>query len=304
MPVLKAQHAPSAMTEAIVLDLGDLGAQAAKIRMDAQAKAEQIIADAYAVAKEDASQKFAQAAEQGFNQGLKEGTAQGLEQGKQQALEQMSEKLGVLQAAWSEVAGQWEQQRVEMEREARQAVLEFALRTAEKVVHRVIEVDPSVVVDQVGAALDRVLAAHDASVQIHPTDRAIVEQALPELLTELAGLKHVTLVEDDNVAAGGCIVSFGGGQIDATLERQLERIVNLILPAPELPEAQLSQAQPPAVSAQPSPSESNRSQVDEPPLADVNEAQASAGEPQAAPEVTESEDPPPAVASDEGVDTQ
>ena len=140
-----------------------------------------------------------------------------------------------------------------MEREARQAVLEFALSAAEKIVHRVIEVDESVVVDQAAQALSLVLSAHDASVRIHPVDRPMLEDALPELIKELANLDHIELVDDEEITPGGCVVAFGQGKVDATIEKQLQRLIDLILPEPPaLPDETLQQEVVPA-SSTPSP---------------------------------------------------
>jgi flagellar assembly protein FliH len=235
MPVLKQYQATPAMREAIVLDLGDIGAQAARIRAAAQTQAQQIIANAQAKAEQIAKERGEEAEQLGYNDGLERGLAEGREQGRAEALAQSAEQLRQITAAWSQVATDWEQQRTEMEREARQAVLEFALRTAEKVVHRVIEVDESVVVDQAAQALSMVLSAHDASVRVHPVDRPMLEEALPELLNELATLEHIDVTDDETITPGGCVVAFGQGRVDATIETQIQRLVNLILPEPPSP---------------------------------------------------------------------
>ena len=244
MPVLKQYQSTPAMREAIVLDLGDIGAQAARIRAAAETQAQHIIAKAQAKAEQVAHQRGEEAEKRGYAQGLQRGLAEGQEQGRAEALAQSAEQLRQLTAAWSQVATDWEQQRIEMEREARQAVLQFALRTAEKIVHRVIEVDESVVVDQAAQALSMVLSANDASVQIHPVDRPMLEDALPELLSELSSLKHIALVEDESITPGGCVVVFGHGRVDATIEKQMQRLVDLILP--ERPTPDITESQEPS----------------------------------------------------------
>jgi flagellar assembly protein FliH len=232
MPVLKQTNTTPAMREAIVLDLGDIGAQAARIRAAAETQAAQIIADAQARSESLAHQAHEEAQQQGYAAGLEKGVAEGREQGRGEALAETAEQLRQLMAAWSQVATDWEQQRVDMEREARQAVLEFALSAAEKIVHRVIEVDESVIVDQAAQALSLVLSAQDASVRIHPVDRPLLEDAMPQLIQELDTIEHIELKDDEEITPGGCVVAFGQGRIDATIERQLQRLVDLILPEP------------------------------------------------------------------------
>lgn len=235
MPVLKQYQTTPAMREAIVLDLGDIGAQAARIRAAAETQAQQIIAAAEGKAERLSQQREAEADQRGYAEGLERGLAEGREQGHAEALSQSAEQLRQLTEAWSQVVTEWETQRVEMEREARQSVLNFALSAAEKLVHRVIEVDETVVIDQAGHALSLVLSAQNATVRVHPVDRPLLDDALPQLLDELAEIQHIELVEDESITPGGCVVAFGQGSIDATIERQLARLIDMILPAADDP---------------------------------------------------------------------
>ena len=233
MPVLKSQLAPPAMKEAIVLDLGDLGAQAERIRRQAEVRAEQTLADAQARADALVADAAAQADARGHAEGLARGLAEGQEQGRVQALAEAKPRLEELAAQWSATASRWEQQRLAMDRDAREAVLGFALRAAEKLTHRVIEVDAQTAPRQVGAALETVLTPHDLKVCIHPEDRPGVEEALPQLIAMLGTLGRVELIEDEAVGRGGCVITTVGGVVDAAIQTQLDRLTNLILPHDE-----------------------------------------------------------------------
>lgn len=231
MALMKSHQATPALKEAVVLDLGDIGAQAAKIRAAAETKASQIISEA----ERKAAEITGGAEKKGFDHGRAEGHAEGLEAGRaagrEEAFQAAHEELQQLLAAWRDVAVQWDAQRKDMDREARHAVLEFALRMAEKLIHRAIEVDPTVVVDQLAQALSHVLRPLDVTVHAHQDDIPLIEEALPDLLAEFNHLEHVHLHRDAEVTRGGCIVTFGQGRIDATIEKQLERVIDTILPA-------------------------------------------------------------------------
>ncbi|WP_432799455.1 FliH/SctL family protein [Poriferisphaera sp. WC338] len=230
MAILKNNSAMSAMKEAVVLDLGDIGRQAAKLRVQAEGRAAEILSDA----QREAQTLVAGAHEIGLQQGKEEGHAEGypvgLQQGKQEALQLELEKLSQLQTAWADVVGQWDGARSQMEAEARESILEFTLKLAERLVHRVIEVDHTVVVDQVANALSNILRPYDVSVQINPEDRPMLEEALPELMNEFRHLTHVELVDNVEITRGGCTVAYGRGEIDGQIETQLERIIDMILP--------------------------------------------------------------------------
>lgn len=247
MPVLKAtQYDQPFAKDAIVLDLGDLGRQAARLRSAAEAKAAQIVSEAEQKAAHLVEGAEQRGFEHGRQAGHEQGLAEGREQGRAEALAAASEELSRIQQAWSDVAGQLDGHRREMDREARQAVLDFALKLSERVVHRVIEVDPTVVVDQVAGALGHVMRPLDVVVRINPQDKPLLEKALPELMSEFRHFEHIHLVDDENVSCGGCTVSYGEGEIDATLEVQMQRIIDLILPSAEDPAAGV--AEPPQAS--------------------------------------------------------
>lgn len=216
-----------------MLDLGDLGAQAAKLRAAAEANARRIIADAEQRAAELVQGADAKGHEQGLAAGREQGLAQGREQGHAEALAQCAEQLQQLQTAWSQLAEQWDQQRTAMQREARRAVLDFATHFAELVVHRVVEVDQSVIVDQVANALSLVLRPQDVTIRINPTDRPLLGEAMPQLLSAFPGFEHIHLADDESVSRGGCVLSYGQGEIDAQLDTQVKRILELIAPRDE-----------------------------------------------------------------------
>ena len=230
MHVIKADDARIAMKDAVVLDLGDISRQAAKIRMAAEAKAAQIISEAEKKAARLAEGAETRGYEKGQTEGFDQGLAEGRQQGHEEAMSQTTEQIRKLYYAWMDVAGQWDEQRRDMLRDATGATIEFALKLAEKLVHRSIRVDPSIVIDQVANALAHVLRPLDVTVRIHPGDHPILEQAMPQLLAEFQHLEHVHLIDDENISSGGCVVSFGQGLIDATIEKQMERIVDMILP--------------------------------------------------------------------------
>lgn len=230
MPVLKATQHTSFPRDAIVLDLSDLSRQAAKLRMAAETKAARILTDAERQAATLVEGAEARGYEAGRSEGFARGLEEGREQGRQDALAAASSQLGALQQAWVDVARQLDAQRRDLDREARQMVLEFALKVAEKLVHRTIEVDPTVVVDQVVAALSQVLRPLGVVVRVHPDDKPLLEEAMPELMAEFGRFEHVQMVDDMEVARGGCVVTYGEGEVDATIDTQIRRVIDLILP--------------------------------------------------------------------------
>ena len=234
MPVLKAPKFNPARKDAVVLDLGDLGRQAAKLRALAEQQAEGILAEA----RDEAAKLSVGAEETGKKQGYEAGLAQGIEEGRTQgreaALEEHREQIATLIQQWNAALGDFEGTRATLDREARTAVLRLAVRLAEKVVHRHVAIHPDAVLDQVREALSLILEPTRATLRVHPEDHALLSSLLPEVVAEFDAVEHAEAVADPGIAQGGCVLTYGPGRIDATIEMQLSRLASLLLdPAPE-----------------------------------------------------------------------
>jgi flagellar biosynthesis/type III secretory pathway protein FliH len=230
MPLLKEHNAGAVAHEAIVLDLGDLRKQAEQLKADARAEAERIVAEARAEAERLTADADQRGYEQGYERGHAEGVQAGRAAGREEAVAATSEQFNDLHRKWSAAIEPWEAGRAEMLDEVRHSLHAFAVLFAEKVAKRTPRVEPVAVVDQVEAALQQISRPADAKVRLHPEDRPLVEEAAPGLLREIENARRIELVEDAAVERGGCIVSYGRGRIDATIDGQLDRIVETLLP--------------------------------------------------------------------------
>jgi flagellar assembly protein FliH len=249
MALIKGQNAQNAARDAVVLDLSDIGQQAEKIKADAQEKADRIVAEAEQRAQQLVDGADERGYEAGYQRGHEAGFAQGQEAGHAEALQQSAEQLQQLQQVWLQALQQWEQDSQWLQREARDGAVQLATRLAEKILHRQIEVDPSVILDQLSHGLAQVMRPLEVTVYLHPDDRPLVEEALPDLLQQFSQVQQLHLVEQPELQRGGCQLSYGQGGIDLTLDKQLHRLTQALLPqgasAPAA-EAEPQAAEPPA----------------------------------------------------------
>lgn len=126
---------------------------------------------------------------------------EGLEAGRQEGLAAVTEKL--LRAA------------ADAERRAaagEDVLVRLAVRIAEKILRRQLDLAPEAVRDVARAALAAARARADLRLHVHPDDAALVAPL------------GVTVVADGTVARGGCVVETDLGRFDARLETQLAAI--------------------------------------------------------------------------------
>lgn len=231
MALIRQAEFAMAGRDAIVLDLGDLARQAERLREAARVEAEQMASQARAERERILSGAAEEGRRQGHEEGLSRGREEGMKAGREAALADARERLAALEASWTKALEAFDTERERMLQEARHDVLRLAVAVAEKVVKRSIVLHEATAVDQLAAALTLVSRATRLSVAVHPEDREPVREALPELLGRLASGAHVDLVDDAALHRGSCVIrTASGGEIDASIGSQLDRIVEVLLP--------------------------------------------------------------------------
>jgi flagellar assembly protein FliH len=228
--LIKSAKSDRLMKEAIVLDMGDLARQADRILSNAQQEAGQVLQ----IAREESERLVASADDRGYSQGFERGLGEGREtgeaEGRKAAFEQASESLSQLARNWTAALDHWERQRREMLQDANEDIVRFAFALAQRVVLRMPQVDPAIVRDQVAAALETAARATTIEIVINPNERTLIEQSLPELLAAAGRFQHAVIREDAKMSVGGCIIRTAAGTVDATMETQLDRIAEALVP--------------------------------------------------------------------------
>jgi flagellar biosynthesis/type III secretory pathway protein FliH len=232
MALIKNAKSDRLVRDAIVLDMGDLARQAERMLSAARRESDEISASARVEAQRLIDSADARGHVQGLERGLLEGRQAGEAAGRAEALRQWLDRIAQLTQAWSEALAGWESNRATMHQQACEDVIAFALALARKVVMRMPQSDPTIVRDQLAAALAMVSRPTAIEIRVHPADRALAEQVLPDLMESLKECAHASVAPDASMTPGGCIVMTAGGRVDASIETQLERIAEALVPGP------------------------------------------------------------------------
>jgi flagellar assembly protein FliH len=227
MPVIKADQSPPQLS---AFSLADIEKQAKLIILGAKVRAEKLLHAAQEEGEQIKRQAHAQALIEGRQEGLKQGLEQGRQQGRDAALAEHRQQLTQLLAALSQSLQALDASRLQLEADARTAVVHLALAIAQRVSKRQAQLDPQVAIDNVDDALRLVVHGVDVKIAIHPAQRATLVDALPRLQARWPNLQHIELIDDPTLVPGGCRVFTGQGQIDADLDLQLTRIAQELLP--------------------------------------------------------------------------
>lgn len=230
MPMIRRADSASLAREALVLDLGDLARQGEAILERARREADRIVEEAGAERERLISGAARQGHTEGLAQGRAEGHAEGLERGRAEAIAAESALLESLRASWYEALERFDAMRADLHAQAEREVLGFAVRLGERVAKRAIELDAAAAARQLVEAIDLTMQPSRVRVRVSPEDARSVREALPELADRLAESASVAVVEDASLSHGSIVVETDDSRIDGTIETQLSRIVDALLP--------------------------------------------------------------------------
>lgn len=110
--------------------------------------------------------------------------------------------------------------RAQVERE----VVRLALEVAKKIVYREIRIDPAIIQTLVRVALSHVAEKSAVTVHVSPVDYAYLLKQRAEL-SQTEG-RDVSLVADNSIQQGGCLIQTDCGDIDARIEEKFREVEN------------------------------------------------------------------------------
>jgi flagellar assembly protein FliH len=229
MGLIKASVAPPSMAP---FSMRDVEAQAQAIVLRAKEQADKLLATAAVQAADIRKQAQTRGMEDGRKAGVAQGLKDGGKTGHDQALNENRAALAALIKSLTASVQELENSRRDLEVAGLREVVDLATAIARRITKRQGALDPAVLSENLKEAMKLAVHAADVRIAVHPSQMKILEAELPNLKMTWPQLQHVALAEDAGLALGGCRIFTTHGQVDGSLEAQLDRVVNDISPAP------------------------------------------------------------------------
>lgn len=104
-------------------------------------------------------------------------------------------------------------------------ILQISVDIAQKIIKKETEEDPQVLINTIIDVLKGLSKEENKiSLRVNPVQVDVIKQQIPEILN-IAGLDaKVSVLADEEVTEGGCLVTTANGIVDATIETQLSVI--------------------------------------------------------------------------------
>lgn len=115
-------------------------------------------------------------------------------------------------------------------------MLRMVMAISEQVILRKLEVEPEIVLSLIENALQASVQSDSYNIRVSPQDLELVKQQKPLFLASISGLKNIVINADASITPGGCRVESELGDVDATIETQLNEIRKVLAGAIAGPE--------------------------------------------------------------------
>jgi flagellar assembly protein FliH len=179
-------------------------------------------------AREDAEAAMAQATSEA--DALREFARQeGFAQGRAEAEAEVADTLATLRA----MARGLSEQRDAIEEAAVREATALAVEVAARIVRADVAANPDRVSDVLRGAIRRAADRSQLVARVSPIDLAACREAAPTILEEMGGIARFEVVDDPRIMPGSCVLETTTGDVDATFESQLGRVLEALVAPPD-----------------------------------------------------------------------
>src|SRR5574344_549101 len=102
-------------------------------------------------------------------------------------------------------------------------IIEISLEVAKKIIKHEVQTDPQIVIDTVMDIMKNIPKNEPKiTLKVNSAQLQFVKDNLPQQLTLLGVESKLSILSDDNVSEGSCILQTNNGVVDASIESQLD----------------------------------------------------------------------------------
>ncbi|MBD15481.1 MAG: hypothetical protein CMJ72_09990 [Planctomycetaceae bacterium] len=205
-------HSSGTSLRGVAYDLSNIESQAESYLGDVRGEAAKIIQQA----KQEAT-KIRKQAEQAGRQTAEAAVEAILDKKVVQQMKTMTPAL-------AKAVQQIEDSRLDWMRHWEKSAIQLATGIAAQIIRRELSQHPEIAIQWVQEALQLSAGAAEITVHLHPTDYETIGNQVEQLASVFCQAAPATIIADDSVSRGGCLVTTEFGSVDLQLETQLSRL--------------------------------------------------------------------------------
>lgn len=159
------------------------------------------------------------------NAAYQKGYGEGYAQGEKDGYTAYQQKISEVNA----MMGKARENHDRIVQKSEETIVEFALRSAEKILHQKLEEEPEVFLPLVKNVMNEVKGQPEISLYIHPDQYELVYAQIEELERLIGPPSKLSIYVKESLAPFSCIVESPFGRLDGGLDSQLAELRKKIL---------------------------------------------------------------------------
>ena len=213
----------------IRLQADEIKQQARKIRNDARAEADKLIADTKRESEELLKTVREEAHKTGYDDGYKDGKADGIKDGKEHIEDELADIVRQANDDAQKTIRDAKEQTAEYFIRAEDDVVKVVLMAIEKILPQHFLDVPQVILPVVREAIKHVRDQKEIKVHVEPYSYDLILMARSEFQSMLTdGTAIIEIVSDEALKPGDCVIETPNGAVDARLSTQLNLMKSAI----------------------------------------------------------------------------
>lgn len=137
-------------------------------------------------------------------------------------------------AAVADLATGLDRHRDDLAARAADEATALAVEIAAKLVRAEVAAAPERVADVLRGAIRRASDRSRLVARVHPDDLAVCRDAAAPIMERMGGIGALEVVDDPRIARGSCVLETPTGDVDATFESQLTRVLEALTAPPDM----------------------------------------------------------------------
>ena len=146
------------------------------------------------------------------------------EQGKHDAFQKLAQTLQTSCQAMASGLEELQKLKETILTNSKEDMVRLIMAVAERVIQTEVLEKEEIVTKTVIRALSAAVQSEEYTVKVHPDDLESVKEHKPLFLARIKGLERIHLLADESISRGGCLAESRVGDVDATLETQLQEM--------------------------------------------------------------------------------
>jgi flagellar assembly protein FliH len=157
----------------------------------------------------------------------------GHDEGLAAGMAEAAERTTTAMAAIAEMVGGLDDIAERMREDAVREATTLAVEVAAKLVRAELDARPERVADVLRGAIRRAADRSALVARVNPGDLAVCRETAPRIMEEMGGIARLEVVDDPRLSPGSCVLETNAGDVDATFESQLARVLEALAAPPD-----------------------------------------------------------------------